>query len=133
MDDKNNVKKLSPASEDYLEAIYQLAGDDGSVRSVDIANKLAVSKASVNRAIFNLKEAGMVTQPHYGDITLTEEGTQYAKSVLDRHHVLYHFLIDVLRVEPTVAAAEACEMEHAISDDTLERWVNYLKSMLPQD
>jgi Mn-dependent DtxR family transcriptional regulator len=119
--------KLSPANEDYLEAVYQLGGEHGSVRSVDLAAKLGVSKASVNKAVSNLKAAGLVNQPHYGDITLTKDGQKYARSVLDRHHVLYHFLIDNLGVQPQVAAQEACEMEHAISDDTLERWIAYLK------
>jgi Mn-dependent DtxR family transcriptional regulator len=122
--------KLTPANEDYLEAIYQLGGDQGQVRSVDLANKLDVSKASVNKAVSNLKAAELVTQPHYGDITLTEAGLEYAKGVLNRHHVLYHFLIDELGVEPKIAAEEACEMEHAISDDTLERWIAYLQSGL---
>jgi Mn-dependent DtxR family transcriptional regulator len=119
--------KLTPANEDYLEAVFQLGGSDGQVRSVDLAAKLDVSKASVNKAVSNLKEAGLVEQPYYGDITLTKEGAQYAQSVLERHHVLYHFLIDILRVNPKVAAVEACEMEHAISDDTLERWIKHLR------
>jgi Mn-dependent DtxR family transcriptional regulator len=97
------------------------------VRSVDLATKLDVSKASVNKALSTLKRAGLVEQPHYGDITLTDDGREYASSILDRHHVLYHFLIDVLRVEPAVAAEEACIMEHAISDDTLRRWTDFLK------
>ncbi|MDR2492929.1 MAG: metal-dependent transcriptional regulator [Coriobacteriales bacterium] len=120
--------KLTSANEDYLEAIYQL-GSLGTmpVRSVDLATKLDVSKASVNKALSTLKRAGLVEQPHYGDITLTDDGREYASSILDRHHVLYHFLIDVLRVEPAVAAEEACIMEHAISDDTLRRWTDFLK------
>jgi len=121
------ISKLTPANEDYLEAVYQLDPLAGPVRSVDLANKLNVSKASVNKAVSNLKAAGYVTQPHYGDITLTFEGKKYAQAILDRHHVLYHFLLDVLGVEPEVAAKEACEMEHAISDDTLAKLYAYLQ------
>ena len=124
-------QKLTPANEDYLEAIYQLGGVEGAVRSVDLAAKLDVSKASVNNAIKNLKQAGFVEQPFYGDITLTERGAEYAAGILERHHVLYHFLIDVLGVEPAMAADEACKMEHAISDDTLERLTGHLKQLLP--
>ncbi|MDR2108373.1 MAG: metal-dependent transcriptional regulator [Coriobacteriales bacterium] len=120
--------KLTPANEDYLEAIFQLGGDSGPVRSVDVANKLGVSKASVNRAVSNLKAVGFVTQQYYGDVNLTPTGMKYARGVLDRHHVLYHFLIDNLGVKPEIAAQEACEMEHAISDDTLKRWTAYIKS-----
>jgi Mn-dependent DtxR family transcriptional regulator len=127
------AEKLTSANEDYLEAIYELGGASGPVRSVDLASKLGVSKASVNNAVNNLKQAGLVEQPYYGDISLTEQGTKYAASVLERHHVLYHFLLDVLGVEPLIAAEEACLMEHAISDDTLERLTKHLKSqVLPQ-
>jgi Mn-dependent DtxR family transcriptional regulator len=123
--------KLSPANEDYLEAIFELGGTSGAVRSVDLAAKLDVSKASVNNAVNNLKQAGLVEQPYYGDITLTKKGAEYAAGILERHHVLYHFLLDVLGVEPMVAVEEACKMEHAISDDTLKRLTAHLKSVVP--
>ena len=69
-----------------------------SVRSVDIATKLDVSKASVNKAISSLKEKGLADQPYYGDITLTEEGYAYGMSVLDRHHMLFTFLTKALGI-----------------------------------
>ena len=128
---KQESKRLTSANEDYLEAIYLLGGATGAVRSVDLATRLEVSKASVNNAVKNLKEVGFIEQPHYGDITLTEIGVEYAAKILDRHHVLYHFLLDVLGVEPQIAAYEACKMEHAISDDTLERLTAHLKQLLP--
>ena len=87
------MEKMSMSHEDYLEAIVMLGGTtEVSVRSVDIATKLDVSKASVNKAISSLKEKGLADQPYYGDITLTEEGYAYGMSVLDRHHMLFTFL-----------------------------------------
>ena len=124
------TQKLTPANEDYLEAIFELGGTKGAVRSVDLASKLDVSKASVNHAIKHLKEVGYVEQPHYGDITLTKQGAQYAAGISERHHVLNRFLVDVLGVAPEVAAEEACTMEHAISDDTLRRLTAHLKKLL---
>lgn len=125
--------RMSEANEDYIEAIYQLAGDVGTpVRSVDLAKKLDVSKASVNKAVSVLKEHGYVTQRPYGDIYLTPEGLEYGKSVLKRHMLLYHFLMDVLGVESETASEEACRMEHAISDDTLTRWIIYLENNMPE-
>ncbi len=120
------VERLSASNEDYLEAIYQLGGAGLSVRSVDLATKLDVSKASVNKAVNNLKSAGLVEQPHYGDITLTEKGLLYARGVQSRHEVLSQFLIQVLDINPETAQAEACEMEHAISDETLDRWKEFM-------
>ncbi len=121
--------QLSPANEDYLEAIVELAselGDDEGVRSVDIASLLNVSKASVNKAVHMLKEAGYITQEHYGKIELTEAGRIYGESVWRRHRALRHFLVDQLGVDPEIAEEEACMMEHAISDKTMDLWVEYM-------
>ena len=115
--------KTSMSHEDYLEAIVMLGGTtDAPVRSVDVANKLGVSKASVNKAISALKEQELVVQPHYGDITLTEAGYAYGRSVLDR-------LTKALGVEPEVAEVEACQMEHAISDASFEKWGAFVRSL----
>jgi len=120
--------KLSSSSEDYLEAICQLACSGDSVRSVDLANKLSVSKASVNKAVSILRRAGMVEQEHYGEIVLTEQGRGYGEKVLGRHRMLTRFLVDILGVDPARASVEACQMEHAISDDTMDRWIEFIKS-----
>ncbi len=124
-------EKLTSANEDYLEAIFELVAESGgSVRSVDLAAKMGVSKASVNRALTHLKQAGLVEQPYYGDITLTPEGISYGESVLERHQVLFRFLVDVLGVEPEVTAGEACVMEHAISDGTLKCLIAHIKDQM---
>ena len=122
-----NPDKLSSSHEDYLEAVFQLGGMDKAIRSVDLANKMGVSKASVNKAVNHLKSAGLVEQPHYGDISLTTEGLAYAQKVLNRHEVLSQFLTEVLGVEPLRAQDEACAMEHAISDDTLDLWIEFMQ------
>lgn len=124
------MEKMSMSHEDYLEAIVMLGGTtDVSVRSVDIANKLGVSKASVNKAVTSLKEKGLVDQPYYGDVTLTEDGYAYGTQVFDRHRMLELFLTKVLGIDPEVAAKEACQMEHAISDDSFEKWRAFIKKL----
>jgi len=128
VNDKENTGKLSSSNEDYLEAVYQLGGAVKAIRSVDLAGKLGVSKASVNKAINNLKNAGLVKQPHYGDISLTKEGLSYARKVQSRHEILNQFLTEVLGVEPKRAQEEACTMEHAISDETLDSWVEFMEN-----
>ncbi|MGI6217414.1 MAG: metal-dependent transcriptional regulator [Coriobacteriales bacterium] len=129
MDQKS---RMTQANEDYLEAVYQLSGGQSNpVRSIDLANKLGVTKASVNKAVSVLKERGYVTQQPYGDIFITESGLEYGRSVLRRHILLMHFLTDELGVEENVAEEEACIMEHAISDDTVDRLCNYLKEHNP--
>ncbi|MBQ6586903.1 MAG: metal-dependent transcriptional regulator [Coriobacteriales bacterium] len=122
---------LTPANEDYIESIYELAGKKAGVgvRSVDLAAKLKVSKASVNKAVGLLKSAGFVEQAPYGDVILTPEGAAYGAAVLERHHLLLAFLTQELGVDYEVAQEEACMMEHAISDDTLKRWAAYMRDI----
>ena len=124
------MEKVSMSHEDYLEAIVMLGGTpENPIRSVDVANKMGVSKASVNKAISVLKEKHLLDQPYYGDITLTEEGYEYATSVLERHELLRGFLVNQLGIDPEVAEEEACQMEHAISDDSFAKWVAYIKGL----
>ena len=119
--------KLSKSHEDYLEAIVMLGGTpEKPIRSVDVANKLGVSKASVNKAITLLKEKGFLDQPYYGDITLTADGYEYVQAVYKRHRYLRGFLEKALGIESEVAEDEACLMEHAISDDSFEKWVAFI-------
>ena len=124
------MEKVSMSHEDYLEAIVMLGGTtENSVRSVDVATKLGVSKASVNKAMTALKEKGYADQPYYGDITLTPEGYEYGSSVLNRHHMLFKFLSKALGIPDEQAEKEACLMEHAISDESFEKWISYIKKL----
>lgn len=122
---------LTRAGEDYLEAIYRLASEggsvDGAIRSVDVAESLGVSKASVNKALSMLKETGMVEQSRYGRVTLTPAGERYAALVWRSHRALRLFLEKDLGVDPQRADDEACLMEHVLSADTMERLIGYLE------
>lgn len=124
------MEKVSMSHEDYLEAIVMLGGTSTlPVRSVDIAAKLGVSKASVSKAVASLKVSGMLNQPFYGDITLTEEGYEYGQAVLERHTMLTKFLVEAIGLDQEDAEEEACQMEHAISDESFEKWLAYFKSI----
>ncbi len=122
---------LSMANEDYLESIYRImeeTGESDGIKSVTVAEQLNVSKASVNKAIANLKEAGYVEQNRYGRVQLTPSGRSYARHVWRCHRMLRSFLERDLGVEHDVADAEACQMEHALSLDTQNRWLEYLEA-----
>ena len=124
------MEKVSMSHEDYLEAIVMLGGTSTlPVRSVDIAAKLGVSKASVSKAVASLKASGMLNQPFYGDITLTEEGYEYGQAVLERQTMLTKFLVEAIGLDQEDAEDEACQMEHAISDESFEKWLAYFKSI----
>lgn len=124
------MDKLTRAHEDYLEAIAMLGGStEQSVRSVDIAAQLKVSKASVSKTLTALREKGLIDQAHYGAVTFTEEGMAYGQAVLERHHLLFRFLTEVLDIPAERADEEACLMEHAISNASFEKWMVFLKNI----
>lgn len=121
---------LTMANEDYLECMVRIEQEDGAeagVRSVDIASMLGVSKASVNKAVTALKAQGLVEQSHYGKVMLTPQGREIGSAVWYRHRLIRTFLVQELGVEFDRADAEACMMEHALSEDTMARWLSYLE------
>lgn len=121
---------LTVANEDYLECMVRIEQEDGAeagVRSVDIATMLGVSKASVNKAVTALKAQGLVEQSHYGKVMLTPQGREIGSAVWYRHRLIRTFLVQELGVEFNRADAEACMMEHALSEDTMARWLSYLE------
>jgi Mn-dependent DtxR family transcriptional regulator len=132
MDRGLHVAALTKSSEDYLEAIYELSinGASPAVRSVDIAEKLGVSRPSVNNALNILKKERMVVQEPYGAVSLTCQGELYGQSIYDRHMTLFNFLNKVLGVDAEVAEEEACEIEHTISEETIRRWREFTKKQL---
>lgn len=125
MELKNPMSHYSESIEDYLEMIFLLGKT--KVRSVDIATKMNVSKASVNSAVNVLIEKGLVSKALYGEISLTETGLATSENVLRKHMVIRSFLVDILGVDPQVANDEACGIEHNISDDTLARFEKIVK------
>lgn len=119
---------LTPAHEDYIEAIVELEESQNhpEIRSVDIANLLGVSKASVNKAVQTLRDGEYIEQERYGRITLTDSGRAYGKEIWARHNMLRAFLMEDLGVDEETAEQEACEMEHTVSHETIDRWSQWL-------
>lgn len=122
------VPGLTMSNEDYLEAILQLSKESQQVRSVDVAEHLQVSKASVSKAMGILRTAGLIEQEHYGLISLTPLGKEAATEVLYRHKMLKFFLTHVLKVSPETAEMDACRMEHTISKETRDKWFAYIET-----
>lgn len=121
------MPELRESGEDYLEKILQLEESNKIVRSVDIANALDVSKPSVNRAMGVLKKAGYINQEAYGDISLTDEGRARAEQIYKSHKMLTKFFVEVLKVDQKTAEADACRVEHVLSDQTLEKIYKYME------
>ena len=124
------MEKLSQSLEDYLKAIVALGGTtERSVRPSDIARKMGVSKTSVGKALTALRTRGLVDQPYYGEATLTEEGYAYGSAVMKRHRYLKAFLEQEIGLPTEAADAEACLMEHAVGDESFEKWAGYIERL----
>lgn len=119
-------KKLSPSREEYLKAIYKLSERTELVRSIDIAVYLGVSKPSVHSAVTTLQEEGLVIKPLGGAILLTEEGRKKGEIITTKFRILRYFLNSCCNVSEPTASADACRMEHIISDESIFALKKYL-------
>jgi Mn-dependent DtxR family transcriptional regulator len=114
------VMEIRESAEDYLEAILRLSKKGDGVRSIDIATMLNVSKPSVSHAMKLLREDGYIAMDRYGTITLLDKGAAIAGSIYERHTVLAGML-EALGVSPDVALADACKLEHDLSDESFSK------------
>ena len=108
----------------YLEAILVLSKKNGFVRSIDVSEYLNYSKPSVSRAMGILRTGGYIRMEKDSSITLTESGKEIAEKIFERHTILSKLLIK-LGVSEETAAADACKMEHAISDESFQAIKRY--------
>lgn len=108
------------SGENYLKTIYLLQKERGSVRSVDVAERMSVSKPSVSRAVKLLRESGFVIMNNDYTLHLTELGNEIAKKLYERHQYFTEQLTGA-GVDVGIAEAEACMMEHTISDDSFQK------------
>ena len=110
---------LHESGEDYLEAILVLSQKQAVVRSVDIAEHLGVTKASVSKAMSILEEQGYI-QIVKRDVQLTESGRAIAERIYGRHVFFVH-LLERAGVDPELAAEEGCHLEHDLSEDSFQK------------
>lgn len=112
------------SGEMYLEAILVLSKKNGHVRSIDVSEYLGYSKPSVSRAMSILRTGEYIVMEADGAITLTEKGQEIAEKIYERHTILTELLVK-LGVSPETAAADACKLEHAISDESFRAIKEY--------
>ena len=112
--------KIYESAEDYLEAILKLRENHGMVRSIDIVHELGFSKPSISIAVKNLRENGYIQVDNDGYISLLPPGEEIAQRIYGRHKLLTQIFIQ-LGVSPETAMADACKVEHDLSDETFEK------------
>ena len=112
--------KLHASGEDYLEAILVLQRKKGMVRSVDVARHMDVSKPSVCHAVATLKDGGFLTMDDGFFLHLTNIGREVAEQIYEKHRFFTERLI-AAGVDPETAEADACRIEHVISEESFRR------------
>ena len=114
------MNKMKESGEMYLEHILILRQRQELVRAIDVVNLTGYSKPSISRALSNLRDSGMILVDKNGYITLTESGEACAEKIYERHRILSELLVR-LGVPAEVADADACKIEHDISDESFCR------------
>jgi len=112
--------KLRASGEDYLEAILILQKKRGLVRSVDVARHMEVTKPSVCHAVATLRDGGFLPMDEDRFLHLTDVGREVAEKIYERHCFFTEQLI-AAGVDPKTAEADACRIEHIISDESFDR------------
>ena len=112
--------EIHASGEDYLEAILVLHKKMGTVRSVDVARHMEVSKPSVCHAVATLKKGGFLLMDENHFLHLTDIGREVAETTYEKHRFFTDRLIEA-GVDPEAAERDACRIEHVISAETFER------------
>ncbi len=110
---------IHKSAEDYLEAMLMLKEERGYIRSIDVAEKLGVTKPSVSYATKRLRENGYIAFDSAGMIVLLEPGLEIAERMYERHKLLTELLIG-LGVSPETAREDACKLEHDLSVESFD-------------
>ena len=121
----NTYAKYHQSEEDYLESILTVSKTQSVVHRVDVAKRMEVSQAAVNKAVKLLCEKGYV----YEDgkhLYLTPAGKAYADAVYEKHCIIREYL-EKNGVSASTAEEDACRMEHLLSDETFQMMKKFLK------
>lgn len=113
----------------YLETVYVLSKRGGAVRAIDVSEFMGYSKPSVSRAMGLLKKGGYVTADADGFLSLTDAGREIAEKMFERHTLLTEFLT-YLGVDADTADADACKIEHHLSDASFDAIKRYVEGIL---
>ena len=121
-----NSKEITTTLENHLKLIGEILLEKKVARAKEISSKLGVSSSTVTSTLKTLKEKGLIKYEPYQYITLTDKGENLAKQLLKKEKILIGFLEEVLDISEEDAEKIACDMEHSVSDDNLEKFQQFL-------
>ena len=111
----------SASKEDYLRGIYHLLEENGYVRSVDLADYLDITKPSVSEMLQELSKEDLIVYKKYSKLRFTSKGRNIARKLTLKHRVIESFLKNILRIDSQNIHEEAHRLEHAFSDESIEK------------
>lgn len=112
---------FTASREDYLRGIYILEETKGEIKSIDLANYLNVSKPSVSEMVQELDREGLVEHRKYSKLKFTQKGRKIAQNLTSKHRLIELFLKNILKIESKNIHQEAHRLEHAFSDESIEK------------
>ena len=118
----------SASKEDYLRAMYHLMEEHETVKSVEVADYLDITKPSVSEMLKNLDKDGFIQYKKYSKIHFTQKGLNTAKNLTASHRIIESFLKDTLKINPQNIHNEAHKLEHAFSHESIEKLRILLKN-----
>jgi DtxR family Mn-dependent transcriptional regulator len=119
-------KNLSPVLENYLEIIFLEEAREGAVRASSIAESAGVSRSTVTSTLKTLKSMGLVEYEPYSLVHLTSRGRAIGKEIAHRHIIFREFFLRILQLEEKQADTIACELEHVVPSDVVQRWGQFV-------
>lgn len=111
------AKEISENIEEYLETLYKFGSKDSYVSTTTLSKELGIAPGSVTQMLKKLEDIGYIDYVPYKGANLTDEGRKIAQKITRKHRILERFLKDVLKIKDENLHAQACEMEHSLSDE----------------
>ena len=111
------AKEISKNIEEYLETLYKFGSKDSYVSTTTLSKELGIAPGSVTQMLKKLEDIGYIDYVPYKGANLTDEGSKIAQKITRKHRILERFLKDVLKIKDENLHAQACEMEHSLSDE----------------
>jgi len=132
---KFNEIELSHSSIHHLLAIHNLIEKNGYARAIDVARYLEITRSSVSKTLYKIKEKSFIVEDSNKFYQLTDKGKELVNSVLSKRRITYYFFKNVLLLTNNVAEADGCKIEHLLSQQTAEKlfsFVGYFLSDNPE-
>lgn len=121
---------ISNSQEEYLKTLYVLKKNGEKIKVTNIANRMKITKPSVNKALKALKAEGLINYEPYGEIELSKIGEEAAKKILEAYDITYVFLTEILEIPKEEAEEEAMKVKSVLGDNTLNNLTKYVHKIL---